>query len=142
MARTGAVADRPVTVPLAIITQGAQSPGMSITFIVPFLVALGSLASSAQSQNHENEMYGASVSFRDGECWFWTGDVGLTASQFERDLAERFDRKRGIVISYVADTPKRCVKQALRSASRAGFQIVRPVASPDAGPIGPPSHGS
>jgi hypothetical protein len=115
---------------------------MSIIFIMPFLAALGSLASAAEAQNHDNDMYAASVSFKDGECWFWTGDVGLTAVQFERDLAERFDRKRGLVVSYVADTPKRCVRQALGSASRAGFQIVKAVASPDAGPIGPPSHRS
>lgn len=115
---------------------------MSIIFIMPFLAALGSPASPAGTQNADNDMYGASVSFKDGECWYWTGDVGLTAVQFERDLAERFDRKRGIVVSYGAETPKRCVRQALRSASRAGFQIVKAVTSPDAGPIGPPSHRS
>ena len=115
---------------------------MSIIFIMPFFAALDSLASSAEAQSPDNYMQGASVSFKDGKCWFWTGDVGLTAAQFERDLAERFDRKRGIVVSYVADTPKRCVRQALRSASRAGFQIVKAVANPDAGPIGPPSHRS
>lgn len=128
--------------PLAAIANKAQSGGMSISAILPFAIALSFGALPAQDPHAYIGFYGASVTFREGECWFWTGDVGLTARQFEQDLKDRFDRKRGIVISYVANTPARCIERARRSASRAGFTTVKLVVNADAGPIGPPSNGS
>lgn len=115
-----------------------------MTFIsIPLLaVALNWSASPLQDQQVSATSYGASVTYKDGECWFWTGDAGLTAQQFENDLSDRFDRKRGIVISFAANTPARCVKLARRSATRVGFKTVKVVLRADAGPIGPPLNGS
>jgi hypothetical protein len=110
--------------------------------ILPFVIALSWGALPLGEQRGDEGLYGASVNYREGECWFWTGDVGLTARQFERDLVERFESKRGIVISYSANTPQRCVKLAHRSAIRAGFKTVKTAVRADAGAVGPPSNGS
>lgn len=115
---------------------------MSISAILPLAIALSFGALPPEEKHAAVRLYGASVTFREGECWFWTGDVGLTAKQFEEDLKDRFDRKRGIVIAYIANTPARCVERARRSASRAGFTTVKLVVDADVGPIGPPSNGS
>lgn len=84
---------------------------MTISVIIPFVMAMIWSALPVQQQLEETGPYGASATFSDGECWFWTGDVGLTASQFESDLKDRFDRKRGIIISYAVNTPVRCIER-------------------------------
>ena len=128
--------------PLADIADEVQFASMSIPSILLAVIALSWSPLPFQAPQDESASYGASVTFRDGECWFWTGDVGLTARQFRSDLADRFDRKRGIVISFPEDTPARCVELARRSATRAGFKMVKVAVRADAGPIGPPLNGS
>ncbi|WP_294320971.1 hypothetical protein [uncultured Sphingomonas sp.] len=113
---------------------------MDIFAILPIVMALSWSASPPEEQRDDAVVYGASVSYRESECWFWTGDVGLTARQFESDLEGKFDSKRGIVISYAANTPERCVKLAQRSAMRAGFETVRVAVRADAGAVAPPSN--
>ncbi|MES3154199.1 hypothetical protein [Sphingomonas faeni] len=115
---------------------------MGISTILPFIMALSWSALPLEEQRGDAGFYGASVNYREGECWFWTGDVGLTARQFERDLAERFDSRRGIFISHAANTPRKCVKLAQRSAIRAGFKTVKIAVRVDAGAVAPPSNGS
>ena len=127
--------------PLADIADEGQSADMPIPQIL-FATVLSWSALPIQHQRQNTGFYGASVTFRDGECWFWTGDVGLTASQFERDLKDRFKPKGEIIISYAQNTPARCVKMARRSAIQAGFMTVKVAVNPDADPIGPPSNGS
>ena len=99
-------------------------------------------ASSLPASHDDAPLYVVSVTFERGECWIWTGDVGLTAAQFQSDLEARFDKKRGIVITHAPATPTRCVQSALNSARRAGFKIVKAQSRHDAGPIGPPLNGS
>jgi hypothetical protein len=114
---------------------------MGIFTILSFVMALSWSALPPEEKRDDAGYYGASVTYREGDCWFWTGDVGLTTRQFETDLEERFDRKRGIVISYAANTPQRCVKLARRSAIRDGFNTVKVAVRADAGAVGPPSNG-
>ena len=113
----------------------AMAAGTAIASLSAVFFALHSV-----SVTQEEVAYGATVTFRDGECWFWTGDVGLTAEQFKNDLTDRFDRRRAIFIRHTADTPVRCVELAQRSATAAGFKKVATITDADAGPIGPPLH--
>ena len=78
--------------------------------------------------------YAAFVSY-DGECVFWTGDVGMRADEFRDDLKDRFDTRAKIVIFHKADVPLRCVKDARRMARAAGFRDVAvKIGEPDLGP--------
>ena len=95
----------------------------------------------AQVPKNEAPTYGAAVTFDGHKCWFWTGDVGFTAADFLRDLKGRFDRRGAIVIRHAAGVPARCVEQAIRAGTRAGFRQVKAVVDVDAGPIGPPLDG-
>jgi hypothetical protein len=115
---------------------------MTIPLHILLLLALGGQSASPKNLYQEQVFYGASVTFKDGVCWFWTGDVGLTAKQFERDLADRFDPKKGIIISYRKATPLKCLRLARRSASSAGFKLVKLVVDQGAGHIGPTLPGS
>ena len=69
--------------------------------------------------------YAAAVSFWDGRCRYWTGDVGFDASGFKEDLRGRFDPNRGITIYFDAAVPAKCVRKARRLAKSAGFSDVR-----------------
>ena len=108
-----------------------------ITVLLTF--ALWSQSGQA-SQNDEN-WYGASVTFDHGRCWFWTGDQGFNSREFREDLADRFDLHMGVLITYNANTPSRCIRRAITSAKQAGFKRVKAVASVEAGPIAPPGIG-
>ncbi|NIJ63436.1 hypothetical protein FHR20_000367 [Sphingomonas leidyi] len=113
--------------------------------VLAFALSLTALLSSAPAplsgQDH-GIAYGTAVTFSEGKCWFWTGDVGLTALEFRKDLESRFDRQRAVIISHVANIPTRCVEMARRSAARAGFKLIETEVRADAGPIGPPVNGS
>lgn len=115
---------------------------MVIFAILPVVMALSWSVLPHEEERDDAGFYGSSVTYREGECWFWTGDVGLTARQFESDLKERFDKSRGIFISHAADTPRRCIKLAQRLAIRAGFKTVKVDVRADAGALEPPSNGS
>lgn len=69
--------------------------------------------------------YAAAVSFWEGKCRYWTGDVRFDASGFKEDLRTRFDPSRGITIFYDAAVPAKCVRKAQRLARSAGFSDVR-----------------
>ena len=57
-----------------------------VTAVMSFVVTWGLFPLPVAPQG----VYGTAVTFREGECWFWTGDVGLTAEQFKEDLKGRF----------------------------------------------------
>lgn len=130
--------ETPAIADIAIVVQTLV---MVLVSALP-LIGLLSSASAAPSMQDREITYGAAVTFSEGECWFWTGDVGLTTLEFQSDLESRFDRRGAIVISHVANTPTRCVKMARRSAARAGFKVIATEVRADAGPIGPPMNGS
>lgn len=68
--------------------------------------------------------YSSAVSFSDGKCRFWTGDVMMSADEYRRDLRERFDRKFGMVIYSRPDVPAKCAERARKLAIQAGFQDI------------------
>lgn len=111
---------------------------MAMPIQILLLLTLGGPSIPAQDLRQEPVYYGASVTFEVGVCWFWTGDAGLTARQFEESLADRDDPNRGVMIGYRKGTPPKCINLARRSARRAGFRLVRLVVDEHAGPIGPP----
>lgn len=115
---------------------------MAIFTILPFVMALSWSALPLDTERDDAGFAVASATYSEGECWFWTRDVGLTARQFESQLKERLDEKRGIVISHAVNTPHRCISLARRSAIRAGFKTVKVDVDADAGAIGEPSYGS
>jgi hypothetical protein len=83
--------------------------------------------------------YLTSVSFNEGRCVYWTGDVGMTAAEFRDDLKDRFDPSTALVVDHHADVPKRCIEKALRMARAAGFSnVVAEAAEPETGRGGVP----
>ena len=68
--------------------------------------------------------YVASVSFWEGKCRYWTGDVMFDATQFRNDLKGRFDHKTFITIYHAAEIPAKCIRTARRMAAEAGFTHV------------------
>ena len=99
---------------------------MAIPILLPMLLAM----------SPQTIIYGAAVTFEDGKCIYWTGDVGFTPAEFREDL-ERFDVANAIIIGHPANVPRGCVREAQRQARLAGFKDVRAMIDPEAGPVGP-----
>jgi len=104
------------------------------------LLALASTGSLHGRPADRVMSYITAVTYFEGKCRFWTGDVGMTADEFRLDLERRFDRRRMLVVEHAADIPVRCVRLAVRSAKHAGFNRVKPEVRADAGAITPPSN--
>ena len=118
-----------------------QTPAMVFAFVLSLAGLLSSVPALPSGQDH-GITYSTAVTFSEGKCWFWTGDVGLTALDFEKDVDSRFDRQRAVIISHAANTPTPCVEMARRSAARAGFKLIDTEVQAYAGPIGPPVNGN
>ena len=115
----------------------AHSTAMNLLTTVT-LLAIASGGSLPETPPDRNLAYVTAVTFAEGKCRFWTGDVGLTADQFRDDLESRYDRRRSLVVKHAANVPARCVRIAVRSAKRAGFKRVKSEVHADAGAMGPP----
>lgn len=102
------------------------------------LLAFASGGSLPETPPDRNLIYITAVTFIEGECRFWTGDVGLNADEFRDDLESRYDRRRSLIIEHAANVPKRCVRIAVRSAKRAGFKRVKSEVHEDTDAMGPP----
>lgn len=60
-----------------------------------------------------------------GRCFYQTGDLGLGADDFRRNLIEATKSYRGVFIFHPPNVPRRCLNNARRIAREAGFTEIR-----------------
>jgi len=88
------------------------------------LALLLSMASGAEeTAEAEIDTVGASITFEDGICMFWTGDNAMDAKQFRTDL-RRFIHREHLSIYFSSNVSNKCVDAARRAGKDAGFKVV------------------
>jgi hypothetical protein len=95
-----------------------------IGFAMALALMSGPLESTASRGTARLPRYASSVSFWEGKCRYWTGDVIFDGTGFRNDLKRRFDTTMGMTIYYAIDVPTKCVRRARKLANQAGFTDV------------------
>lgn len=106
---------------------------MNVAYLISALLVATPQQSAPEASQPTFVTY---VRSREGKCVYQTGDVGLSAAQFEDHLRRYFEKNSTLMI-YYGENSHSCVMSALSMAVRMGFREVRTAKAPRDLDMGP-----